>query len=150
MSAVACLPCPSLLCSSLQRLFALQDKVTPATFRTATFLADTAFKIFHPAFLISSSISVEINDFAIRESDSESFFNEHVAFFLLCETRLATLSTLARCLLLCKSTAVINQLGCIRKIDGCSRLACRLMECCELASRKLEVATTPILETVSR
>lgn len=63
-------------------ILALQDHVTPAALHGFAFFADAGIKDLHPAFFVGAGIGIEINDFTVVESDSEAFFNKHVAFFL--------------------------------------------------------------------
>jgi hypothetical protein len=100
----------------------LQDYIAPATFGVVALLADACIEYFHPALFVSTCISVEIDDLAIVETDSEALFNEHVAFFFLCKARLPPFSAFGACLFLRKSTSVINELGSICKVNGCSWL----------------------------
>jgi len=48
-----------------------------------------------PAVLVCGAVRVEINDFAVAEADTESFFNKHIAIFFLGKCRLAA-ATISR------------------------------------------------------
>jgi len=111
-----------LLSFSLLALLVLQDHVTPTTLHAITLLADTSIQHLHPAFLVGAGVSVEVNHFTVVESDSETLFDEHVAFFLLGKSRLSSLATFAAGLLLSKRTAIIDELGCVGKMDCSARL----------------------------
>lgn len=134
-----------MLGSPLEAVLALQDEITPTPLGTLAFLANASIEDLHPAFLVSSGVGIEINDFAVVESNSETFFNKHVSFLFLGKSRLASFTTSTACLLLGKCAAVVNQFASIREVDCRTRLSSRLMVCCELASDQLEVSTSPVL-----
>lgn len=131
--------------SSLEAVLAFQDEITPAPFGTVAFLANATLEDLHPAFLISSGVGIEIDDFAVVESNTESFFNKHVSFFFLGKSRLTSFTTSTARLLLGECTAVVNQFASIGKVDCGTRLPSRLVVCCELAANKLEVSAAPVL-----
>jgi hypothetical protein len=89
----------------------MENQVTPASLSFVSILTNASIKNFHPAFLVSSSIGVEIDYLAIVEANTEAFFNEHVTFFLFCKTRFPTLATLSTSLLLSKSATVVNEIA---------------------------------------
>jgi hypothetical protein len=73
-------------------LLALEYDVTPAP--ADCFFADALVKDFHPTFFVFSAVGVEVDDLAVRETDSEAFFDKHVALFFLCKARLAPAAAL--------------------------------------------------------
>lgn len=107
---------------STHALLALHHHIAPAALAVIAFLANAGIEDLHPTFLVSGGIGVEIDDFAVVEADSETFFNEHIAFLFLSKARLASLSASARRLFSGQCTTIINQLASICQIDGGSRL----------------------------
>jgi hypothetical protein len=112
-----------LLGPSFQSLLFFQHQIAPTSLHAIAFLANAGIEDFHPAFLVGSSVGVEINDFAVVEADSESFFDEHVAFFLFCEAGLSTLAAFAAGFLLSERSTIVNELGGVREINRGTRLA---------------------------
>jgi hypothetical protein len=112
-----------LFCFPPQDFLPLQNHVTPASFLIVSVLAYASVENLHPAFLVGRSIGIEVDNLPVIEADSESLFNEHIAFFLFSKARLATLATLPTRLLLGESPTIINELRSIRQIDRCTWLA---------------------------
>jgi hypothetical protein len=92
-------------------LFALllEDHGDPA-FLCSDVSADSLNKDLHPALLLLACVGIEVNHLAVGKADAEALFNEHVAFFIFSEARLATTATLCGGRLL-KRTLVIEQFG---------------------------------------
>lgn len=63
-------------------------------------LSDRFGEYFHPAFLFSTTIRVEVNDLSIGKADPESLFDEHVALLFFGKRGLAATASLSRRLLL--------------------------------------------------
>jgi hypothetical protein len=138
------LPC-ALLGFPLQAFLAFKNGVTPATLRVFTFLANASIKHLHPTFFVCSGVGIEIDNLAIVESNSETFFDKHVAFFLFCKAGFSTLAPFTSRFLLSEGTSVIDQLTGICEIDGGAWLTSGFMVSGEFATNKLEVSTTPVL-----
>ena len=135
-------------------LLPLKDEFTPLSAASSvhrvvinTFTANNVSQDLHPTVLGFCRVGVEVNDFAVVESDSEALFNEHVAFFLLSEGRATALTALASGIRLCQCPAVINNPLCIGQVDGCSRLTSGFVVSSELGSDELEVTATPVLHS---
>jgi hypothetical protein len=121
----------------------LENHVSPGLSRSNV-LADTIGKHLHPAVFLLPVVGVEVNDLAVAETNAESFLNEHVAFLVLGKARLATTTRLgSRRLFEC--TLVVEQLGCLGKVDGSTRLPCRLVVSGEFCAVQTEEATAPEL-----
>lgn len=134
---------------SAMAFFSLQDHVTPAAFGIATVSTHACVELLHPAILIRGGVGIEIYDFTIVESDSESFLDEHIALLFFSKAGPTTLSALRACLFLSQSSTIINQFARIGKIDSCTWLASRFMISSQLASLKLEETATPVLRIIS-
>jgi hypothetical protein len=85
---------PSSLSSAAECIFPLKDEVTPfalgpratteAVFViTEVVTANYIRQDLQPAFLVLRAVSIEVDDLAVVESDTEAFFNKHVGLFLL-------------------------------------------------------------------
>lgn len=73
--------------------------------------ANDICKCFHPSIFLSGAVGVEIDGLAIGEADAETFFDEHVAFFLLCEGGFPPRATLRCSLCLHQRRFVVDQLA---------------------------------------
>lgn len=113
----------TLLSSSFETLLTLEHQIAPASLHAIAFLANAGIENLHPAFFIACGVGIEVDYLAIVEADSETFFDEHVAFFLFCEARLAALAMFTNSLLLSECTSVVDELGCVGEVDCGSRLA---------------------------
>jgi hypothetical protein len=81
--------------------FALEHQLRPwFNLTTSGRLADSIGQHGQPAFLVSSAIRVEINNLAISEANTETFFDEHVALLLFGEGGLSSATTSGSGLLL--------------------------------------------------
>lgn len=107
-------------------------------------LADTIRKHLHPAVFLFSVVGVEVNHLAVAKANAEALFNKHVALLVLGEARLATTARLGSRGLL-ERTLVVEQLGCLGKVDSSTRLPCCLVVSSELCAVQTEEATTPEL-----
>ena len=113
----------TLLSSSFETPLALEHQIAPAALHATAFLANASIQNLHPAFFVARGVGIEVDYLAVVEPDSETFFDEHIAFFLFCEARLAALAMLTDSLLLSERTAVVDELGCVCEVDCGSRLA---------------------------
>lgn len=132
-----------LLLLQFQRLFSFQDHITP--FLARGILADALVEYLHPTILVNRRIGIEVNDFAVFESDAETLFDEHVAFFFFREARLATATAFSSHIFLGKCSAVVYEFAGICEVDGSAGLSCGLMIGSEFAASELEVSSTPEL-----
>lgn len=111
-------------------LFSLKDELTPLGPRSRTALffgaiiaaANDVGQDLHPAVLVLGSVSVEVDDFAVVEADSETLLDEHVALFFFGEGRTASLATLRDGLLLRERSPIIDEPLGVGKIDAGTRL----------------------------
>ena len=99
-----------------EHFFFLKDKLAPlaAASRVASLIdtsrsADDIAQGLHPALLILGSISVEIDDLAVVESDSESLFNEHITLLFFSKSRTPSLAVAARGLGIGEGSSVIDE-----------------------------------------
>lgn len=99
----------------------------------------------HPAVLVLSAVGIKVNDLAVVEANAETLFDEHIALFFLGKGRASTLPALARGLLFCERTTVINQPFSVGKVDCGARLSCCFVVCCELSANKLKISAAPVL-----
>jgi hypothetical protein len=107
--------------------------------------ADDFVENLHPAFLVFSGVGVEVNHFAVVESNAEAFLNEHVPFFLFRKCGATSPAALAHRLLLREGLTVIDQALSVGEIDCSTGLACHFMISRELGAYQLEVTAAPVL-----
>jgi hypothetical protein len=88
--------------------------------------ANNVAKNLHPFVFRRSRVRIEIDDLPVREADSESLLDKHVALFFFCKRRLAS-STLCRDFFLCKSGLVVNEFGGFGEVDSGTRLESRFV-----------------------
>ena len=125
-----------------------KHKVSPL-FWLIRVLAHHVCQHFHPTIFLCSAVGVKVDGLTIGEANAESFFNKHVALFLLCESRLSSATTLARSLLLHERSLVVDKLACFGKVDCRSGLTSSLMISCKLRTVEGEKSTTPKLQFIS-
>ena len=113
--------------------------------RLSNILADNLGQCCHPLVFGCSIFGIKVNDFTIGESHSETFFNKHVAFFILCKSTLSSSTFASRDFFLCEISFIIDQLCSFGEIDGGSWLTCRLVISSQLGANELEESSTPVL-----
>jgi len=79
-----------------ERILPLKDQITPLALGLGTtgevvvgpdaVAADYLGQDLHPALLVLGVICVEVDDFAVVETNAEALLDEHVALFLLGES----------------------------------------------------------------
>ena len=121
-----------------------QHKICPS-FPFGRVLAYNLCKCFHPSLFFISAICIEIDCLPIGKADSETLFNEHIAFLLLSKSRLPPTSSLAGSLLSHQGRFIIDQLTGSSQMNRCSWLQCRLVVSSEFGTFQREPTTTPIL-----
>lgn len=87
----------------VQVLFTAENKICPwfglATSRRVA-LSNGLREDFHPTVLLCPAVGVEVNNLSVAEANSETFFDKHIALFLLGKGRFTSSTTLSRCLFL--------------------------------------------------
>jgi len=98
------------LSTAAESFLSLEDNLAPLiaarplaiiVYAACVTTADELAEDLHPAFLVFGCVGVEVDDFAIVETDAEALFDEHVTFLFFGECRSTALASLAGCLLFC-------------------------------------------------
>ena len=90
-----------------------------------------------------AAVGVKVDDLTVRETNAEAFFYEHVAFFIISKSGLATTTRLCSRWLL-KGALVVNELGGLGQVDGSTRLPCRLVVSGKLCTFQAEETASPV------
>lgn len=124
-----------------------QDKVGPGL-ALAKVLANNFGQCDHPAVLLRSAVSIEVDGLAVSKAHAKSLLDEHVTFFLFCKCGFPPAPFLGRCVVSHERRLIVDELAGFSKIDRSSRLSCDLVVRRKFRAIQREESSSPILENL--